>query len=434
MNTQLKPLLLIILVISLIPSPLITTVIAESVIVEPSEILVPGSVNITVTGLDPFQQVYLYLDGNLLTRWMANETGGFTIRLNIPLVEPGLHEILIVKVELNGIGEILASATINVIGVLYDIVSRLDTILTKLDLLNGTIVEIKGNTVTILSEIGVIKTDLSSIKELIENSRNAILTEIRNGVALILLDTGIIKANLTAINATLVAIRDNVAIIQTEIGLIKADLATIRDLITSSHNSIIAEIENGVATLSTGLGVIKANLTAINATVVAIRDNIATINTLIGNLTADLTALNPLITSIGDSLAIIKTELGDIRGKLLSIEENTAIISTDLGVIKISLNNTLISELSRITSLIENAKGEIGALRENVAELGVSVVEIKRDVESTVKHTPIILIGAWLAAVFSLTTTVLSARGIRGVSLRGLLMIPRRIGAILKRH
>jgi len=186
--------------------------------------------------------------------------------------------------------------------------------------------------------------------------------------------------------------------------------------------------------LSTELGVIKANLTAINATVVAIRDNIATINTLIGNLTADLTALNPLITSIGDNLVIIKTELGDIKGKLLSIEENTAIISTDLGVIKISLNNTLISELSRITSLIENARGEIGALRENVAELGVSVVEIKRDVESAVKHAPIILIGAWLAAVFSLTATVLSARGIRGVSLRGLLMIPRRIGAILKRH
>jgi predicted nucleic acid-binding Zn-ribbon protein len=505
-NTQLKPLLLIILVISLIPSPLITTVIAESVsvIVEPSEILVPGSVYITVTGLDPGQQVYIYLDGNLLTRWMADESGGFTIRLNIPIVEPGLHEILIVAVGPNGIGigEILASATINVIGVLYDIVSRLDTILAKLDLLNGTIVEIKGNTVTILSEIGVIKTNLSSIKELIENSRNAILTEIRNGVALILLDTGIIKANLTAINATITDIkdnsvkletaigeisanincvksylenmnvtlvdlivnsksevlaklktgesailakldalnatiietRDNVAIIQTEIGLIKADLATIRDLITSSHNSIIAEIENGVATISTELGVIKANLTAINATVVAIRDNIATINTLIGNLTADLTALNPLITSIGDNLVIIKTELGDIRGKLLSIEENTAIISTDLGVIKISLNNTLISELSRITSLIENARGEIGALRENVAELGVSVVEIKRDVESAVKHAPIILIGAWLAAVFSLTTTVLSARGIRGVSLRGLLMIPRRIGAILKRH
>jgi len=78
MNTQLKPLLLIILIISLIPSTLITTVVAESVsvIVEPSEILVPGSVYITVTGLDPGQQVYIYLDGNLLTRWMANESGG----------------------------------------------------------------------------------------------------------------------------------------------------------------------------------------------------------------------------------------------------------------------------------------------------------------------------------------------------------------------
>jgi chromosome segregation ATPase len=196
---------------------------------------------------------------------------------------------------MESVGQVLANVTINVIGVLYDIVSRLDTILAKLDLLNGTIVEIKGNTVTILSEIGVIKTNLSSIKELIENSRNAILTEIRNGVALILLDTGIIKANLTAINATITDIKDNSVKLETAIGEISANINYVKSYLENMNVTLVDLIVNSksevLAKLKTGESAILAKLDALNATIIETRDNVAIIQTEIGLIRADLATI-----------------------------------------------------------------------------------------------------------------------------------------------
>jgi len=172
--------------------------------------------------------------------------------------------------------------------------------------LNGTIVEIKGNTVTILSEIGVIKTNLSSIKELIENSRNAILTEIRNGVALILLDTGIIKANLTAINATITDIKDNSVKLETAIGEISANINYVKSYLENMNVTLVDLIVNSksevLAKLKTGESAILAKLDALNATIIETRDNVAIIQTEIGLIRADLATIRDLITSSHNSI------------------------------------------------------------------------------------------------------------------------------------
>jgi hypothetical protein len=89
---------------------------------------------------------------------------------------------------------------------------------------------------------------------------NAYITEIRNGIATIIIpDLGLIKLNLTAINATLdkifvkvVAINGTVATIQTTLGIM---------------NGTITEIRNGIATIVVpGLGQIQTDVSSLIGT------------------------------------------------------------------------------------------------------------------------------------------------------------------------
>lgn len=85
-------------------------------------------------------------------------------------------------------------------------------------------------------------------------TQNAQLINIENMVATILIpDVGVIKANLTAINAKLVSLEGNVAIIQSDIGTLKTDAETI--------NARVASIEGNTITISSDLGTIKSEVT-----------------------------------------------------------------------------------------------------------------------------------------------------------------------------
>jgi len=87
------------------------------------------------------------------------------------------------------------------------------------------------------------------------------------------------------------------------------------------------------------LGIIKENLTAIDAKLVSIEGTTATINSTIGLIQADIESIQLSITAIDGNIATIQTILGTIEGKITSIEGNTATIETDIGTVITEISN-----------------------------------------------------------------------------------------------
>jgi len=85
-------------------------------------------------------------------------------------------------------------------------------------------------------------------------AQNALLIELEDNIGSIMIpDLGIIKANLTAINAKLVSVEGSEATIQSGIGTLKTDTDTINVKVTS--------IDGDIATISSDLGTVKSQVT-----------------------------------------------------------------------------------------------------------------------------------------------------------------------------
>jgi len=414
--------------------------------ITPETIVTPATVCVEATGLQPRQLLYIYLDGNYLSMYRANTSGAFTVKLNIPLVEAGEHEVVLVDANT---GDVIASVPILISSKLDDAISKLDQLLLSADqlsvrieeirgdiviiksilgsvvftldellarisALNATIVEIRGDTVFIKTKIGDLEVSLDTIISKL-NLMNATIVEIKSGVATIVSDVGVIHAKLDAISPIIVEIRSGVATILTEIGELKASLSTIRNLVESSCEAIITKIESGVATITTESSVIRADLTAINATIVAIKDDVTVIRTDIGDVKADLATLKPQVTSISDDVVTIKTELGVINGKVEAISETLLTIKTDIGTINVALSDIKTS-LDAIKTTISTIETDVSTIKSDVKTLKADAETIKTDastIKSNVEPIITISIGVWLAAIFSIIATALSAVGIR---------------------
>ena len=111
----------------------------------------------------------------------------------------------------------------------------------------------------------------------------------------------LVSATLTGWNAWLVQIQGDVAIIRTDVGIVKADVATIMPQILS--------IEGTVATLNTTMGRIQTDVANIKATMTALDGDIATIQTAVGGIQGT-------VTSISGNVATIKTDVGTIKTTL----------------------------------------------------------------------------------------------------------------------
>jgi len=88
------------------------------------------------------------------------------------------------------------------------------------------------------------------------------------------------------------------------------------------------------------LGMIKAKLTAINATVVKIKGSLAVVNSTLGLIQATLDTIQLKVIAINGTMATIQTTLGIMNGTITSIEGNMATIEieTDIGTIKADIS------------------------------------------------------------------------------------------------
>jgi predicted nucleic acid-binding Zn-ribbon protein len=291
----------------------------------------------------------------------------------------------------------------------------------KLDAINATLIEIKGDIATIKTTVGEIKARVDALRELIESSTSAIITEIREGVATIQTDLGEIRAVLDALEPVIIDINDTVVTILTRIGELQADLSLIRELIESSTSAIITEIRGGIAVIQTNISSISAKLDAINATLVeVIGEGIGRLETAIGNVLVDLTAIRELIresreiiiSRIDNSTVKIQSKLGTIAISLKAINET--LLEKLLPEISSAINTLLSGVESRITE-------EVRGVRSLVVDVLTTARSIKSDTETIKESTaamPTVSAAVWLAVIFSLIAAILSALVTIGVRVR----------------
>jgi len=207
---------------------------------------------------------------------------------------------------------------------------------------NAWIIQIQGDTATIKTDVGIVKTSLEAL--------NAKLTSIEGRIVTIETDIGTIKADITIIrsqitkiegniatistilgdiNGTIKSIKENIAEIQTDIGSIEIDISTI--------NATLKDINGTLAIIKTDIGEIRIGLNQINATLVSLNETVATIKTALGTIQTNIENIHTRIVNIEGNLATISTILGEINGTLVSIQGDIATIKTEIGEIKISL-------------------------------------------------------------------------------------------------
>jgi len=266
-------------------------------VITPTETTAPGLVEMNVTGLSPYQVVMIYLDGNWLSNYRANELGTFEIKVNIPLVVAGDHELNIVDMDT---GEVLGTATL--------------TITSKLDEISGKLNEIQGDLSTILANLGVI---------------DGRLVDISNGIVSIQTKLGEIQASLSDLFNALMSV--NASLSQ----IIITSKGEILGVISTSKGEILASIDVVKALVEAGLPVDTQTL-------------LTTLQNLINSKSSDIMSkLNEILQTlngISNNMAS-KTDVSALASKVdevgQKIDSSTGTLSTygiaTLGLIIVSL-------------------------------------------------------------------------------------------------
>jgi len=281
--------------------------VLPKVVVTPTVVPAPGVVYVEVTGLQPYQLVYIYLDGNYLSMYRANVSGAFSIKLNIPLVETGDHEILVVDATT---GDVLERAIITVGSRLDDVLGKLDQLLLVADRLGLKIDAVLNDTVIIRSNLGVIEVKI---------------------------DTLLDKIGL--LNATIIGIRDDVVFIKTKIGLLEVKIDTILER----------------------LGALDAVITGIRDDVVFIKTKIGLLEVKLGDLMDALRKVNATLTGLivdksGELYGIIETRYGDIVAKADALGK---LIENKLPIDTRTLNDSIIAKINELLGKIGSVESQV---------------------------------------------------------------------------
>jgi hypothetical protein len=289
-----------------------TLYILPKLIVIPEVIVVPERIYIEVTGLEAGQLVEIYLDDSPLLAKRRADSNGYirtTYGINLPLVEPGVHVVRIVD---SISGEEIVSTEILVLGVFEEFTSWLFII-------SDTLTSINEGVNTALSKIDRIDLTLIDIRNLVISGNNAILSR------------------LGEINAVIIGIRDNTVYILTELGLIRTNLTTIRELLEASRTIILEKIDEKTLKILTDTGEIKVRLDRINATIltqlipglsevkslvtVGFSDVKSQISTTRDDIISKASELKNLIAEVNSSVSELKSQIAETRDAVIAVRE-----------------------------------------------------------------------------------------------------------------
>src|SRR3990170_4811020 len=198
------------------------------------------------------------------------------------------------------------------IGAYLALDTELGKIELQLNLLNATLVAIKGDSAEVLVRIG--------------QSTNTVFAELSS-----------LKANITDIKL-------DTATIQTSIGTITTSIDNIR--------SEIIGVKGDIITIKTNIGQIQVNISDINAKITLLNENYAAIETSLGVLMGN-------VTSINGEFVTIKTELGTLTANLRPMRSEIIQPSTILALVEIAVISAVVYSVYIIRSRHKRLKSVI---------------------------------------------------------------------------
>ena len=281
--------------------------------ISPSSIANNGTiVKVTATGLDPTASYTPNIDNRLIgvdplnyyyiTSIVANGTGDVTLEFVGAGFSYGLHVFSLYKGGETTLGTgqyVFFNVTL----------TAGDPTVDMLNAINKTVAGLSGLT----------------------GANSTMLVGISN-------DVGIIKSNLTSIAATLTSINNGVATVQTSVGTIQTSL--------SSIGSSISSVSGSMASISSDIGTIETSLSSINTKVTSIDGKTATIQTDLGTLTGTVQTIN-------NGVATIQTDLGTLQADVADVQTSVDSVPGQVNVpIWIAVVLALIAALAAIASLL----------------------------------------------------------------------------------
>jgi hypothetical protein len=97
----------------------------------------------------------------------------------------------------------------------------------------------------------------------------------------------------------------------------------------SNWNAYISDVKDDIATVIVpSLGQIRLDLTAVNATLIAIGNDVATIRTSVGTLTTDMANLDAEIVKVDGDVATVQTSLGNLQGDVSTVKVKVTDVPT----------------------------------------------------------------------------------------------------------
>jgi hypothetical protein len=304
----------------------------------PSRGAVGTQVTVTGTEFTPLTEVMVTFNDALLGYASTDSTGSFVFTFNVPLSSAGTQAVK--AVDAYGIS---ASSNFTVIDT-TPLVVQVDVGTTHFigetaefyaetslegQAVNATAIQAvlykpDGATVNLTSQIQPVSTGLCKIPYALTENETGTYTLVVTAsyvndtvqAADTTLKCFIVSDTLTLMNQQVLSIKDGLAEVQADIGLIRVNLTDIDARLTG--------IEDGVASVQTDLGVVEVNLTTLNATlgsiftgVTHIDGSTATIQTTIGTMNGTITAIN------GNMATILVPGVGQIKADVSQLKQTS---------------------------------------------------------------------------------------------------------------
>ncbi len=276
------------------------------------------------------------------------------------------------------------------------IITTLGLIRVDLSFMNAKIVSIDGATVSIQTELGVIHASVDQV--------DATVSSIDGTVAIIHTDLGYVNATLDDIHGKVISIQGTLVTVQTDLGTVKTTVNDIYAWVISIHGTLV--------TVQTSLGYLNTTVNDIHARVISVQGALVTVQTDLGSINATLNDIHAMVVSIQGTTATIQTDLGFTNTTVNSIQVHVTGIDGDLARIETSLGMITVN-VTDINTKIDSLNGTVVNIRTDLGEVQVSLESVNAKIDGLNGTTAIILtdLGSVKSDITDIRLRVISLEG-----------------------
>ena len=283
-----------------------------------------------------------------------------------------------IEMKLDDLGMVITSINDTVAMIdtsIGTVLASLDTLMSLIDNSTMTLVE-KGDELmaAIQSANTTIHAKLDAILELIGGGAQVNLSAVEQGIVQIITQLGVITTQLSDMQELLSAVGDQVLLMVDTVG-------GLNDTVSGLANIVVMKGDEIIATLS-------ASLQELDAKVVDVRDGVATLDTKLGEMQmtlsdgqAQITGLveknGQLLVQINDAITASASQLRDL------IENGVRVDISNLASATQSNFNKVLNEVANANSALADVNTKVSAIQGDLSDLSGRVTAVQSDLADT---------------------------------------------------